>query len=183
MHLFKLTAVLLCILSGSVVCLAQKNLLTNGSFEDDFEGWTEYGGRITPYVVKAGKNACAIVSGDNSKWIGIHQEVKLPKKSQYLLVSAWYKTDHIVRGKEAWQGAICRMELLDKNDKKVGQEAELWNVEEDHAWTNAQKALIIPAEVVKVKLLFAVGFATGTLFVDDAIVKILSQQEYEALEQ
>jgi len=183
MNLFKWTVVLAAALVYSQMGLAQKNLLTNGSFEDDFEGWTEYGGRTTPYVVKEGKNACAIVAGDNSKWLGIHQEVKLPKKAQYMLVSAWYKTDNVVRGKEPWQGALCRMELLDKNDKKVGPEVELWNLEGDNAWTKAQKALIIPAEVVKVKLLFALGFATGTLFIDDAWVKVLTQQEYEALEQ
>lgn len=183
MNLFKFTVVLIAALAYSATGLAQKNLLTNGSFEDDFEGWTEYGGRTTPYVVKEGKNACAIVAGDHSKWLGIHQEVKLPKKAQYMLVSAWYKTDNVVRGKEAWQGALCRMELLDKNNKKIGTEVELFNLEGDYAWTKGQKALIIPSEVVKVKLLFALGFATGTLFVDDVAVKILTQQEYEVLEQ
>src|SRR5665213_316230 len=87
---------------------AQKNLITNGGFEDDdLYGWNQNGGaKQTPWAFKSGKNACAIVTGNTDKWVGIEQIVKIPKKVQAIEFSTWIRTTNVVKGKNDWDGAI-----------------------------------------------------------------------------
>lgn len=63
---------------------AQKNLVTNGGFEDDFYGWNDGGGKLTPWNIKSGKSSCAIITTNTDKWVGIDQTVAIPKKATSL---------------------------------------------------------------------------------------------------
>ena len=48
---------------------AQKNLVENGGFEDEFYGWNNNGGaQQTPWDFKSGKNSCAIVTPNADNW-------------------------------------------------------------------------------------------------------------------
>ncbi|OQP63734.1 hypothetical protein A3860_22605 [Niastella vici] len=158
---------------------AQKNLVTNGGFEDELYGWTEYSARTTPYVVKTGKACAVIISADTSKWTGMHQVVALPKNTQYVLISAWIKADNIVQGMPAWSGGLFNIEFLDRNEAKVNGSTTLITVTGDEYWKFTEKAMPVPPGVSKIKLLFALGYATGTLFVDEVSVKVITVEDYQ----
>lgn len=161
----------LLLLAGNVQ--AQKNLVTNGGFEEEMYGWNDGGVKLTPWDVKAGKNSCAIISTNAANWLGIDQQVVIPKKAGKLEVGAWLKTINVVKGKDEWNGAVFSIEFLDKGDKKVGEGVNIVTLTGDHPWELALKEVLIPASAVRFKLLLAMGNATGTFLIDDVAVKAI----------
>jgi len=170
---------LFALLLTHITAKAQKDLITNGGFEDELYGWTEYSARTTPYVVKAGKASAVIISADTSKWTGMHQIAALPKNTQYVIISAWIKADNIVQGMPAWSGGLFNIEWLNRNEAKVNGSTTLITVTGDEQWKFTEKAMPVPAGVSKIKLLFALGYATGTLFVDEVSIKAITAEEYQ----
>ena len=174
-----LVYLLFALLFTNITAMAQKNLVTNGGFEDELYGWTEYNARTTPYVVKAGKTCAVITSMDTSKWTGMHQVVALPKNTQFVLISAWIKADNVLKGMQAWSGGLFNIEFLDRNEAKINSPTTLITVTGDEQWTFTEKAIPVPPGVSKIKLLFALGYATGTLFVDEVSVKAIAIEDYK----
>jgi len=165
------TAVLLA--PGSL--FAQKNLVLNGGFEDEFFGWNNGGGaRQTPWDFKSGKNSCAIVTANTDNWVGIDQTVRIPKKVQDIEFSAWIKTTNVVKGKNDWDGAIFTIVFLDVADKDMsGQDVNIARLTGGNDWTFYKKTIKMPDKAYSFKILLAMGNASGTLLVDDvAAVKV-----------
>jgi len=158
---------------------AQKNLISNGGFEEELESWTDYTAKTTTYIFKSGTSSVAVFAADDSKWLGLHQIVQLPKKSQYILLSAWMKADQIAPAKEAWHGGLFKAEWLDGSEKIIGESMTLTSIRSYQDWQLYEKAVIIPPGCSKIKVMFALAFAAGTMFVDDVSAKILSQDEFE----
>ena len=170
---------LVALLCTHLTAHAQKNLVTNGGFEDELYGWTEYSAKTTPYVVKAGKACAVITSMDSSKWTGMHQVITLPKNTQYLLIGAWVKADNVVKSSQPWTGGLFNIEWLDRSETKINGPATLVTVTGDEEWKFTEKALAVPPGASKVKLLFALGYATGALFIDEVSVKTISIDDYQ----
>lgn len=166
-----IAATVLLLLAGNA--RAQKNLVTNGGFEDEMYGWNDGGVKLTPWDVKTGKSSCAIIATNAANWLGIDQQVVVPKKTGKLEVSAWLKTINVVKGKDDWNGAIFSVEFLDKADKRVGEGVNIVTLTGDHAWELTSKEILIPAGAVRFKLLLAMGYATGTFLIDDVTVKAI----------
>jgi len=166
------------LVAGSTV-FAQKNLVLNGGFENELEGWVDYSAKVTPYMYSAGKMSAALFSSDSSKWMGMHQVVSLPKNTQYILMSAKIKADGVSTGKNAWNGALFLFETLNKQEAKIGEGINIASVTGDEDWKLYEKAYIIPPGVTKIKLLFALGYVTGTMFVDEVSLKVITQSEFE----
>lgn len=158
---------------------AQKNLVTNSGFEDELYGWTEYSAQTTTYVVKAGKACGVITSMDTGKWTGMHQVVALPKNTQFVLISAWIKADNVVKSSQAWTGGLFNLEFLDKKEARTNSPTTLITVTGDQQWTFTEKAIPVPPGVSKIKLLFALSYAIGALFVDEVSVKVITIEEYQ----
>ncbi|TWJ02345.1 hypothetical protein JN11_01317 [Mucilaginibacter frigoritolerans] len=154
---------------------AQKNLVTNGGFEDDdLYGWNNNGAKQTPWAFKSGKNACAVIATGTDKWIGIDQIVHIPKKVQSIEFSAWVKTNNVVKGKDDWDGAVFTVVFLDARDKELGEGINIIRLTGDQDWTQANKIIQIPEKAYSFKILFALGNASGTLLVDDVSAKAIN---------
>lgn len=179
MKLLKYLAVGMLMLSVNYSAMAQKNLVTNGGFEDELSGWVDYSAKVTPYVFSTGKMSSALVSHDPSKWTGMHQIVSLPKNTQYILMTARIKADEVSVGKEAWNGALFLFEMLNKDESKVGEGINIASVTGTQDWKLYERAYIIPPGLTKIKLLFALGYVSGTMFIDDVSLKAISQADYE----
>jgi len=151
---------------------AQKNLLTNGGFEDDFYGWNDGGGQITPWNIKSGKNSCAIITTGTDKWVGIDQTVQIPKKAAAIEFSAWLKTLNVVKGKNDWNGAIFGVAFLDSGDKEIDGGENIARLSGDEQWTLYTKVIKIPQKAVSFKVLIAMGNASGTMIADDVAAKV-----------
>ncbi|QEM11577.1 hypothetical protein [Mucilaginibacter rubeus] len=173
MKVYSSIACMLLLLLAAGKVQAQKNLITNGGFEDEMYGWNDGGVKLTPWDVKTGKNSCAIIATNAANWLGIDQLVVIPKKVGKLEVSAWLKTINVVKGKDDWNGAVFSVEFLDKADKKVGEGINIVTLTGDHSWELASKEALIPAGAVRFKLLMAMGYATGTFLIDDVAVKAI----------
>jgi len=179
MKVIKYMLVGIMMLAASTHALAQKNLVINGGFENELDGWVDYSAKVTPYIYNSGKMSSAIFSSDSSKWTGMHQVVSLPKNTQYILMSAKIKADAVSTGKNPWNGALFLFETLNKQEAKIGEGINIASVTGDADWKLYEKAYIIPPGITKIKLLFALGYVTGTMFVDDVSLKVITQSEFE----
>ncbi|SDG30423.1 hypothetical protein SAMN05421827_10565 [Pedobacter terrae] len=166
-------------LVASSTVFAQKNLVLNGGFENELESWVEYSAKVTPYLYSAGKMSAALFSSDSSKWTGMHQIVSLPKNTQYILMSAKIKADAVSTGKDSWNGALFLFETLNKQKTKIGEGINIASVTGNEDWKLYEKAYIIPPGITKIKLLFALGYVTGTMFIDEVSLKVITQAEFE----
>jgi len=147
---------------------AQKNLVTNGGFEDELYGWNDNGAaKQTPWDVKSGKNSCAIITTDATQWVGIYQVIKIPKKAHDIAFSAWLKTEHVTKGADEWNGAVFIIVFLDGQDKEMPHGINIANLTGDQQWSFAQKKINIPDNAFSFKILFAMGYAAGTMLIDD----------------
>jgi len=146
---------------------AQKNLVTNGGFEDDFFGWNNNGAKLTPWDLKSGKSSCAIVTSNTDSWVGIDQTIKIPKKVQAIEFSAWLKTINVIKGKNDWDGAIFTIVFLDKQDKEIAEGINIARIIGDQKWELLKKTITMPDKAVSFKILIAMGNASGTMLIDD----------------
>jgi len=157
----------------ATAAMAQKNIVTNGGFEDELFGWEHNGARLTPYDFKNGKNSCAIVTPNTDKWIGINQTVSIPKKAHDIEFSAWLKTLNVVKGKNDWDGAIFTIVFLDARDKETGEGINIARLTGDQEWTTFKKVIKTPDRAVSFKVLVAMGNASGTMLVDDVKATVI----------
>jgi len=155
---------------------AQKNLLENGGFEDNLDGWNDNGGKITPWNIKSGKNSCAIITTTTDKWVGIDQTIRIPKKATAIEFSAWLKTLNVVKGKNDWEGALFGVAFLDSGDKEINGGENIARLTGDQQWTLYTKVIKIPEKAVSFKVLIAMGNASGTMIVDDVAAKEVIEQ-------
>lgn len=147
---------------------AQKNLLTNGGFEDELYGWNNNGAKLTPWDLKSGKNSCAIVTQNADSWVGIDQTVKIPKKVKSVHFSAWIKAINVVKGKDDWNGAVFTIVFLDNQDKELKDGVNIVRITgTSPAWTLSEKVIDMPENASSFKILLAMGYASGTMLVDD----------------
>jgi hypothetical protein len=152
---------------------AQKNLVINGGFEDEFYGWNNNGANQTPYSFKSGKNSCAIVTQNADNWVGIDQTIQIPKKVQDIEFSAWISTTNVVKGKNDWNGAVFTVVFLDGNDKEMGDGINIAKVTGSTDWTLYKQTIKMPGKANSFKILVAMGNASGTMLIDDvAAVKV-----------
>jgi hypothetical protein len=157
---------------------AQKNLITNGGFEDDdLYGWNQNGAKQTPWAFKSGKNACAIITPNTDNWVGIDQVVKIPKKVQAVEFSAWIRATNVVKGKNDWDGAIFTIVFLDGQDKQMGDGVNIAKVTGDQDWTLFTKVIQIPAKAFSFKVLLAMGNASGSMVIDDVTAIAVSPEQ------
>jgi hypothetical protein len=152
---------------------AQKNLVTNGGFEDELYGWNNNnnGATQTPWNFKSGKNSCAIVTTNTDNWVGIDQTVRIPKKVQSIEFSAWLRTTNVQKGKHDWDGAIFTIVFLGGDDKEMGQGINIANITGSQDWTLFKKTIKIPDKAYSFKILLAMGNASGTMLIDDVAAK------------
>jgi hypothetical protein len=160
---------------------AQKNLVLNGGFEDEFYGWNNNGAMQTPYSFKSGRYSCAIVTPNADNWVGIDQTIRIPKKVQAVEFSAWIKTTNVVKGKNDWNAAVFTIVFLDSQDKEMGSGVNIASVTGSSDWTLYKKTIKMPDKAFSFKILAAMGNASGTMLVDDVAAKTLSAEEVAKL--
>lgn len=161
---------------------AQKNLVSNGGFEDELNDWNGSGNaKITPWDLKAGKGSCAIIVSTNANWVGIDQAGRIPKNTLGMEFSAWIKTNNVVKGQNEWMGAVYSIEFLDKYDKKIGDGENLARLTGDNEWAQFKKAVKVPSGAVSFKILLAMGYASGTMLIDEVSAKVLNAEEVAKL--
>jgi hypothetical protein len=147
---------------------AQKNMIDNSGFETGMDGWNNNGAIITKRNVKNGNNSCAIVAYIKDKWMGIDQVLAIPKNTPSLELGAWLKTEAVEQGKDTWNTALMSVLFLDAGEKNTGEGVSICNITGNSDWQWYHKSVPVPANARKIKIMFALGNASGNFFVDDA---------------
>lgn len=143
--------------------------ISNGNFEDGTFGWNSWGGTASD-IYHNGKGGVS-VSNISPQWSGLHQEVHLPPEAKYATVGGWIKTKDVVGGKENWERARISIEFLDAKEKMIGgYQSALGDLQGTLDWTNDIKQYDIPQGAKKIKVVCALGNATGTAYFDDIIL-------------
>ncbi|MGZ3821914.1 MAG: hypothetical protein ACXVB6_15075, partial [Mucilaginibacter sp.] len=81
------------------------------------------------------------------------------------------------KGKDEWNGAVFTVEFLDKMDKKIGDGVNIARLTGDQEWTLSKQAVKIPGNAVSFRILLAMGYASGTMLIDDVAVKVMNADE------
>jgi antitoxin component YwqK of YwqJK toxin-antitoxin module len=171
-HIFMMVAA--CCLN---VCLslstvqAQKNLITNGDFEDGLNGWNANGPIITSFVVKNGHASGAIITYNKDNWVGMDQSVDIHRKDSIFEFSVWVKTQNVEQGKDPWNAAQMNIQFINAGDKNVGESVSLFNLTGNNEWQLYEKIVKVPRGAAKIKVMLAMSFASGSLFIDDVVCK------------
>jgi hypothetical protein len=173
MKTYKLTFCIAFLLLAAQFASAQKNLVLNGGFEDEFFGWNADNAMRTPYSFKSGKYSCAIVTTNTDNWIGIDQTVRIPKKAKDIEFDAWIKTTNVVKGKNDWDGAVFTIVFLDGSDKEMGEGVNIARITGTNDWALCKKIIKMPDKAYSFKILLAMGNASGTMQVDDVAATVV----------
>lgn len=156
---------------------AQKNLISNGSFENELSGWSG-NAKISNFIYHSGGASLALVSINKGKWEGVDQKIKLPKNAQAILVAGSCKADGIEAGSNSWNTAVIIVEFF-SGDKKIGSGERLAQKTGTENWTAFKKALKVPSEATAFKVIIALSEATGTFFVDNLTAITISPDDIE----
>lgn len=146
----------------------KKDIFSNGNFEDGLQHWRG-NASVNSQIKKEGNNSISITSTTN-EWVGIDQIADLPENATSLDISVWIKSENIKQGKDVWNNGLITVEFSSDGKTKTGDDQNITFVTGTTDWTNYTKSLKIPAGSKKFRVMVAMGFATGTMFVDDILI-------------
>ena len=153
------------------------NLLVNGGLEygaDIPEEWSFWGadefGLASP-----GKDSeiCFYINADKANWAMLSQTINLDGKNvKKIIVSADYKIENVVQGKEEWERARVNIEFLDKAKTRLTG----WPVIGDAIgstpdWQHWEQEFEVPPETAFLIVAGGIGNTVGKMWLDNIIVK------------
>lgn len=171
-------SLLILLLFSAYQANAQKNLITNGGFEDGLNGWTEGGTKVSTVIRKSGDASLAIVSYVQGKWQGTDQKVKIPKNAKAIAVSGFCKSDHVEQGNNSWNTALIILEFID-GDKKIGEGIPIVQKTGTEDWNAFRKNFKVPDGATSFRIMIALSEASGTFFVDDLTASTIPIEDFE----
>jgi antitoxin component YwqK of YwqJK toxin-antitoxin module len=167
-HVLKTVAA--CVLSVILLlnsARAQKNMVTNGDFEDGLNGWNANGPIVTSFVVKNGKASGAIITYNKDNWVGMDQSISIRRKDSAFEFGVWAKTQNVEQGRDPWNAAQMNVQFINGGDKNVGDGVSVFSLTGNNEWQYYQKTVKVPKGAAKIKIMVAMSFASGSLFIDD----------------
>ncbi|SFU47345.1 Carbohydrate binding domain-containing protein [Pustulibacterium marinum] len=158
---------------------AQKNILKNGSFEQDLQNWRG-DATINPYNKKSGNNSCMINQFTDNKWKGIDQIIPIPKNTAAIEFTGWVKTDAVEQHNEAYKAGVITVELLTGGDKSISYH-NIAQVVATTPWTAYKELIKIPENAKKARIILALAETNGSILFDNLSAKTFSLKKYNAL--
>lgn len=147
---------------------AQKNLLENGGFENELDGWSANPAiKSTSFVHFEGNAAAVLLSYTNDAWVGMDQSIKISKKCKALEVSFAAQSLNIQKGEKDWNTGVVILQFQSGNGDNIGNAITLGNLLGTHSWQLFTKQIVVPDGASNAKLMVALSQCTGTLYVDN----------------
>lgn len=157
------------------------NLIKNAGFERDLINWTgQENAALSPYDKKTGKNSVVINQFTGAEWKALDQIILIPKNSFAIQCSVWMKTDQVETQKEDYKAAAIIVEFTNGGDKQISTET-IGRAKNTTDWTNYKKAVKIPADAKKIRIMLALAQTNGTVFFDDVNIIALGEEEFAKL--
>lgn len=167
----KLIPALFLILS-SISLIYAENLLINPNFEDGVNSWDNWGGKVSEGAVEG--KGCVVVKNTEFKWSGMDQMVRLPANARTCEVTGWMKTENVVQGSKEWEQAQITIEFVDETGEHIGNyPSKTGEMIGTNAWEEFSSMYSVEFGAYAVKLVIALGNATGTAWFDNLSLKVM----------
>lgn len=137
----------------------------NGNFENGKTSWRgNY--NLTNQIVKEGTSAL-ILSSETKDWTGIDQQVTVPENMKSVTISGCLKAENIKQGDNIWNNGLLNVEFTSDGKTKTSQDESITFISGNTDWQYYSKTYHLPNNTQKIRLMIALGFATGKLYADD----------------
>ena len=137
----------------------------NGNFENGTSSWRG-AVNLSNTVKKEGNNAL-VISSTSKDWVGVDQLFSVPADAKSVTISGWLKSDNIVQGENVWNNGLLNVEFTSDGKTKTANDESITFVTGTKDWQQYSKTFNLPKDTQKLRLMIALGFATGTLYADD----------------
>lgn len=174
-HILKTTLLFFVLLISSMM-FSQKNLVLNGSFDQNTDNWWADNLSQNTLVKKVGSGSCMIVQYVGKEWKGGDQRINIPKGSYAITFSAYLKADAI-QGGESYGAGILSVEFLNEANKQIVYE-NIAQVKETVDWKLYSKTILVPEGAKTVKVIIALQSTPGTVFFDDIKAITINEEDY-----
>ena len=144
-------------------------VFANGNFENGTSSWR--GAVNLSSTVKKEGNASLVLTSTSKDWVGIDQQFNVPKDVKSVTISGWLKSENIVQGDNSWNNGLLNVEFTSDGKTKTANDESITFVTGSTDWQQYSKTFNLPKDTQKLRLMIALGFATGTLYADDIQVK------------
>lgn len=165
------------------VCLKlalSNNFLLNGSFEEGLKGWNLWGGAYSGTLSQKGKRhngkSTITVTTAKKEWVGLHQWLSIPDGATTITLSGWLKCDSVVPGSEPWERALITVNYATDLYTKLPYPEKNINAVGTTRWHRQEITLPVPKEAGVIKIIAALGNATGTVHFDNISVTFTDAQ-------
>lgn len=156
---------------------SQKNLVSNGSFEAEFQNWNGGAATLSLYDKKSGNNAAVINQFTGAEWKGIDQQITIPKGTTAIELSGWIKTDGIEGGKEDYNAGVMTAEVTTSSGQHLSYE-NIAQVKGRTPWTFYKKVFLVPDNARGIRVMLALAQTNGMIMFDDIKAMPVSSDDY-----
>lgn len=142
---------------------------TNGNFENGTSSWR--GAVNLSNTIKKEGNTALVLTSSSKDWVGVDQIFNVPKEAKSVTITGWLKSENIVQGENPWNNGLLNVEFSTDGKNKTANDESITFVTGTKDWQQYSKTFNLPKDTQKLRLMIALGFATGTLYADDIQVK------------
>lgn len=144
---------------------APAEIFANGNFENGTSSWRG-AVNLSNTVKKEGNNALVLYS-TSKDWVGVDQLFSVPADAKSVTISGWLKSDNIVQGENVWNNGLLNVEFSSDGKTKTANDESITFVTGTKDWQDYSKTFNLSKDTQKLRIMIALGFATGTLYADD----------------
>lgn len=170
------TTFLLSVFLISSIMFSQKNLVTNGGFDQNTDNWWADNLQQNTVVKKVGSGSCMVIQYVGKEWKAGDQRINIPKGTYAITFSAYLKADAI-QGGESYGAGILNAEFLNGANKQIVSE-NIAQVKETVDWKLYSKTVVVPEGAKTIKVVIGLQNTPGTVFFDDIKAVAVSEDDY-----
>lgn len=142
----------------------------NGKLPDGWQVAAENAAKIA-LADEAGKHCLTITNDNPAQAVSAAAQLKLDPKWQKLTITTHMAAQNLKPGKEDWHNARLPLRFVNDKGEKVGDLPIPLALTRDSAWRTMTMQVAIPPGATYLKLQAGLFFATGTMKLDDLIIK------------
>lgn len=141
------------------------SFFSNGNFENGMANWRGTA-EISNAIKKEGNNAL-LIDSPTKGWTGVDQQFNIPANTKTVTVSGWLKSENIIQGDNSWNKGLLNLEFTKDGKNKTANDQNIVFLSGTNDWQFYSKTFEIPNETQLLRIMIALGFASGKLYADD----------------
>ncbi len=164
-------------LGTDAATLPAQNLVINGDFKSDLQGWK--GARQNLVTLRSeGGNPWLAITNNGS----VSQSIAMNPEWECLHVAMRMRVTDVVRGSESWHNARLAMSFHDQNGKRLEPWPSVFNAQGTTDWVQYQRDFKIPAGAARLEFSPSMFGVSGGAEFDDLTVTVVRTRGGEAVD-